>query len=143
MSISGREMVELRILCGGSKTVNRTRTLQKGQLWPLQIPWYRALGEKGVSKRADQYLNIASSRLKTSVSISLIKQSGKGGRLPAWISMDQEAPSKLQMQERNLWDAEKGTDYVGGLQKHCRGVRKKVKTHLELSLPWQRDCTTT
>lgn len=88
-----------------------------------------------MSKRVDQYLNITSSRFKTSVSIPLIKQSGKGGRLPAWISMDQEALSKLQIQERNLWDAGKGTDHVGGLQEHCRGVRKKVKTHLELSLP--------
>ena len=113
------EVVELRILCGGSRAISRTITIL--DFWKANfglfkdllrgIPWVRDL-EGGGGPR--EIVTIQASLPLYSSSVNPHEYEIKQKRQET--CMDQQgASSKTQMEEEGLQKVERGTDHLGGI----------------------------
>ncbi|KAJ7400195.1 hypothetical protein BTVI_107529 [Pitangus sulphuratus] len=108
LDCSDHEMVELRILHGGSKAVSRTRALNfqranfdlfKDLL--IGIPWVKALEDKGIQESWSifkYHFHQAQNQC-----ITMTKKSGKGGRRPVWMSRELLANLKQKKEIYGMW----------------------------------------
>ena len=124
LSCSDHEMVEFRILRGGSRAISRIKTLNfRGANFGLckellgGILWVRFLEGRGVQDGCllfKHHFLCAQDQF-----IPLSKKSSKGGRRPAWMS--KELLAELT-QEKGLRNAESGTGHLGGIQGRCQSI---------------------
>jgi len=93
LGCSDHEMVEFRILCGGSRGISRIKTLDFrranfGLFKELLggIPWARALEGTGVQECWSLFKHHFLHAQDQGIPLS--KKSSKGGRRPAWLSKE-------------------------------------------------------
>jgi len=125
LSCSDDEMVKFRILCGGSSVISMIETLDFrranfGLFKDLLggIPWVRALEGRGVQESWSLFKRHFLHAQEQYILLS--KKSSKGGRRPAWLS--RELLEELG-QKRGLWNVERGTGHLGGVQECCQSMQ--------------------
>ena len=118
------EMVNFRILRGGSRTISRIKTLDfRRANFDLfkellgGIPWVRALESRGVQ---DSWLLFKHHFLHTQDQcIAPSKKSGKGGRRPAWMSKELLVELRWKRKAYRIW----GTGHLGRVQECCQSMQ--------------------
>jgi len=140
LSCSDHEMVEFRILCGGSRSISRIKTLDFrranfGLFKDLLggIPWVRALEGRGVQESWSlfkrHFLHAQDQ------CIPLRKKSSKGGRRPAWMSKEVRAEIRWKRKVHGMWKEGQATwEECKNVVKACRDATRKAKVHLEMNL---------
>jgi len=140
LGCSDDEMVEFRILPGGSRALSRItasdfRRANLGLLKDLLggIPWVGALEGRAVedswSLFKHPFLHVQDR------CIPLSKKSGKGGRTPAWMSKELLAKFKYKRKVYGMWRERQVTwEKYRNIVRECREVMRKSKDHLELNL---------
>jgi len=137
LSSRDHEMVNFRILRGGSRAISRMKTLDFrranfGLFKELLggIPWVRALEGRGVQEswlRFKHHFLHAQYRC-----IPLSKQSRKGGRRPAWMSKELLAELRWKRKVHGMWKEGQATwEEYRNVVKACRDATRKAKVHLE------------
>lgn len=111
------EMLEIRILQGGSQVVRRTRTLnfQKANFGIfkdllIRIPWVRALEEKGNIDHLQERWSIFKQHFLQAQDqcIPICKKSSEGVRTLAWMSRELLVNLKWKREICGMW--KKGKD---------------------------------
>jgi len=137
---SDHEMVNFRILHGGSRAISTIKTLDLrranfGLFKELLagIPWARALKGRGVqecwSLFKHHFLHVQDQ------CIPLRKKSRKGGRRPAWISKELLVELRWKRKVYGMWKEGQATwDEYRNVVRACRDAARKAKVHLELNL---------
>jgi len=140
LGCSDHEMVEFRILCGGSRAISRIKTLDLrranfGLFKELLggIPCVRALEGRGVhecwSLFKHHFLH------DHDWCIPLRKKSRKGGRRPAWMSKELLADLRWKRKFHGMWKEGQDTwEEYRNVVRACRDATRKAKVHLELNL---------
>jgi len=140
LGCSDHEMVEFRILRGGSRAIGRIKILDFrrtnfGLFKDLLggIPWVRTLEDRGVQESwllfKHPFLHAQDQRIPTSKKVS------KGGRRPAWMS--EELLEKLTWKRKvyGMWKKGQATwEEYRNIVRVCRDAARKAKVHLELNL---------
>jgi len=140
LGCSGHEMVEFRILHGGSRAISRITTLDFrranfGLFKDLLggIPWVRVLEGRGVQESCllfKRHFLHAQDRC-----IPMSKKSSKGGRRPAWMSKELPAELKWKRKVYGMWKEGQTTwEEHRNVVRACREAMRKAKAHLELNL---------
>jgi len=140
LGCSDHEMVEFRILRGGSKAISRIKTLDLrranfGLFKELLggIPWARALEDRGVQEcwsLFKRHFHRAQERC-----IPLRKKCSKGGRRPAWLNRELLAELKWKRNVHGMWkDGQTAWEKYRNVVRACRDVTRKAKAHLEFKL---------
>jgi len=108
LSCSNHEMVEFRILRGGSRAVSRIKTLDFrtanfGLFKDLLggIPWTRALEGRGVQECWSLFKHHFLQAQDEGIPLS--KKTRKGGRRPAWISKQLLAELRQKRKVYGMW----------------------------------------
>jgi len=140
LSCSEHEMVEFRILCGGSRAISRIKILDfKGANFGLfkellgGIPWVRAPEGRRIqecwSLFKHHFLH-AQDRC-----IPLSKESRKGGRRPAYMSKELLVELRWKRKVHGMWKEGQATweDYRN-IVRACRDATRKSKIYMELNL---------
>jgi len=134
------EMVEFRILRGGSRAISRITALDfrranfdffKDLLGG--IPWVRALEGRGVQESwilfKHHFLHAQDQ------CIPMSKKSSKGGRRPAWVSKKLLAKLKWKKKVYRMWKEGQATwEEHRNVVRVCREATRKGKVHLGLNL---------
>jgi len=140
LGCSDHEMVEFRILRGGSRAVSRITTLDFrranfGLFKDLLggMPWVRALQAMGVQESwllfKHHFLH-AQDRC-----IPLSKKSSKGGRISVWMSKELLAELRWKRKVHGMWKEGQTTwEEYRNVARACREATRKDKVHLELNL---------
>jgi len=140
LSCSDHEMVEFRILHGGSRAVSRIKTLdfRRANFGLFEellggILWIRALegrgGQESWSLFKYHFLHAQD------WCIPLSKKSSKGGRRPTWMSKELLEELRWKRKVHGMWKEGQGTwEEYRNVVKACRVATRKAKAHLELNL---------
>ena len=140
LSCSDHEMVEFRILSGGSRAICRIKILDFrranfGLFKELLggIKWVRALQGRGIQERwllfKDHFFHAQDRCIPQS------KKSRKGGRRPAWMSKEILAKLRWKRKVHGKWKEGQATwEEYRNVVRACRDATRKVKFHLELNL---------
>jgi len=145
LSCSDHEMVEFRILCGGSRAISRIKALvfrrsNFGLFKELLggILWVRALEGRGVQECRSLFKHHflhAQDRY-----IPLSRKSSKGGRRHVWMSKELLAELRWKRKVHGMWKEGQATwEEYRNVVRACRDATRKPKVHLELNLA--RDVT--
>jgi len=125
LGCSDPEMVEFRVLRGGSTAVSRITTLDFrranfGLFKDLLggIPWVRALECKGVQESWLLFKHYFLRAQDQCIPVS--KKSSKGGRRPTWMSKELLAELRWKRKVYEMWE---GTGHLGGIQEHCQSMQ--------------------
>jgi len=140
LGCSDHEMVEFRILHGGSRAISRIKTLDFrtpnfGLFKELLgvIPRARALEGRGVHEcwlLFKHHFLHAQERC-----IPLTKKSRKGGRRPAWVNKELLAELRWKRKVHGMWKEGQATwEEYRNVVRACRDATRKAKAHLELKL---------
>jgi len=140
LGCSDHEMVNFRILCGGSRVISRIKTLdfRRANFGLFKdlcggIPWVRALEGRGVQ---ESWLLFKCHFLHTQDwCIPLSKKSSNGGRRPTWMSKELLAELRRKRKVYGTWKEGQATweEYRNAVRA-CRDATRKAKVHLELNL---------
>jgi len=137
---SDHEIVNFKSLCGRSKGISRIKTLDfKRDKFGLfkellgGILWVRALEGRGVQERwllfKHHFLHAQDHYIPMS------KKSSKGGRRPAWMSMELLVELRRERKVYGMWKEGQATwEEYRNVVRACREVTRKAKAHLELNL---------
>jgi len=140
LGCSDHEMVEFRILRGGSRAISRIKTLDFSRAnFALfkellgGIPWARALEGRGVQ---ECWLLFKCHFLHAQERcIPLRKKSRKGGRRPAWMNKELLAELRWKRKVQGMWKEGQTTwEEQRNVVRACRDAIRKAKAHLELKL---------
>jgi len=140
LGCSDHEMVEFRILCGGSRAISRIKTLdlKRPKLALFKellggISWVRALEGRGVQEQwllFNHHFLHAQNRC-----IPLSKKSRKGVRRPAWMSKELLAELRWKRKVHGMWKEGQATwEEYRNVVRACRDATRKAKVHLKLNL---------
>jgi len=140
LSCSDHEMIEFRILCGGSRAISRIKTLDlrranfglfKERLGG--IPWARALEGREVQECCSLFKRHFLHAQEWCILLS--KKSSKGGRRPARLNKKLLAEIRWKRKVHGMWKEGQATWKVyRNVVRACRDVTRKAKAHLELKL---------
>jgi len=139
LGCSNHEMVECRILRGGSRVTKRIKALDfrranSGLFQDLLggILWVRALGDRGVQETWSLFKPYFLYTQDWCIPMS--KKSRKGGRTPAWMS--KEILVKLKWKKvYGMWKERQATwEEYRNIVRACREKTMKAKVHLALNL---------
>jgi len=131
LGCSDHEMVEFRILCGGSRVISRIKTLDfKRANYGLfkellgGIPWDRALEGRGGQESWLQFkLHFLHAQERC---IPLRKKSSKGDRRPAWMSKELLAELRWKRRVYGMWKEGQGTwEEYRNVVKACRDAMRE------------------
>jgi len=137
---SDHEMVELRILRGGSRAISRIKILdfRRANFGLFQellrgIPWVRTLEGRGVQESwsllKHHFLHAQDQ------CIPLSKKSSKGNRRPTWMSNELLVELRWERKVYGMWKEGQATwEEYRNVVKACRDATRKAKAHLELNL---------
>jgi len=140
LSCSDHEMVEFRILCGGSRAISRIKTLDFrranfGLFKDLLegIPWARALEGRAVQ---ESWLLFKHHFLHAQEQcIPLRKKPRKRGKRPAWMSREILVELRQKRKVHAMWKERLATwEEYRNVIRACRDAMRKAKIHLELNL---------
>jgi len=135
-----QEMVEFRILHGGSRAISRIKILDfrranSGLFKELLggIPWIRALEGRGVQ---ECWLLFKHHFLHAQEQcIPLRKKSSKGGRRPALMKNELLAELRWKRKVHGMWkDGQATSEEYRNVVKACSDATRKAKAHLEVKL---------
>jgi len=140
LSSSDHEMVELRILCEGSRVVSMIKTLdfRRASFGLFKnllggIMWVRGLEGRGIQESWSLFKHHflhAQDRC-----IPLRKKSRKGGRRPAWMSKELLAELRQKRKVYGRWkEGLAPWEEYRNVVRACRDATRKAKVHLELNL---------
>jgi len=140
LSCSDHEMVEFRILRGGSRAISRIKTLDFrranfGFFKQLlgAIPWVRALEGRGVHEcwlLFKRHFLHAQERC-----IPLRKKWSQGGRRPAWLNKELLVELRWKRKVHGMWKEGQATwEEYRNVTRACRDAMRKAKAYLELNL---------
>jgi len=140
LGCSDHEMVEFRILRGGSRAISRIKTLDfRRANFALfnellgGIPWARAFEGRGVQEcwsLFKRHFLHAQERC-----IPLRKKSSKGGKRPAWMNKELLAEIRWKRKVHGMWKEGQNTwEEYRNVVRACRDATRKAKAHLELKL---------
>jgi len=140
LSCSDHEMVEFRILSGGSRAISRIKPLDfRRANFDLfkellgGIPWDRALEGRGVQELWLLFKNHFLHAQERCIPLS--KKSSKGGRRPAWMSKELLAEIRWKRKVHGMWKEGQATwEEYRNVVRACRDAMRKAKVHLELNL---------
>jgi len=140
LGCSDHEMVEFRILCGGSWAISRLKTLDLrrakfGLLKELLggIPWARAIEGRGVQECWSMFKHHFLQAQEQC--IPLRKKSSKGGRRPAWLNNELLAEIRRKRKVHGMWKKGQSTwEEYRNVVRACRDAMRKAKSQLELNL---------
>jgi len=120
LGCSDHEMVEFRILHGGSRAISRIKTLdlRRADFALFKellggIPWARALEGRGVQECWSLFKRHFLHAQERCIPLRI--KSSKGDGIPAWLN--KEASSRDQVEEKDPWNMERGTGHLGRVQK--------------------------
>jgi len=140
LGCSDHEMVEFRILLGGSRAISRIKTLDLRSAnfglfkeLPGGIPWVRALEGRGVQECWSLFKgNVLHAQERC---IPLRKKSSKGDRRPAWLNKKLLAEIRWKRKVHGMWKEGQATwEEHRNMVRVCRDATRKAKAHLELKL---------
>jgi len=140
LGCSDHEMVEFRILRGGSRALSMIKSLDLrranfGLFKELLggIPWARGLEDRGVQGcwwLFKHYFLHAQEWY-----IHLRKKSSKGGRRLAWLNKELLAEIRQKRKVHGMWKEGRITwEEYRNVVRACRDAARKAKAHLELKL---------
>jgi len=134
------EMVNFRILHGGSRAISRIKSLDFrrasfGLFKELLggIPWARALE----GRRTQEIWSLLKNHfLHTQYQcIPLRKKSRKGGRRHTWMNKEFLAELRWKRKVHEMWKEGQATwEEYRSVVRACRDAMRKAKAHLELNL---------
>jgi len=134
------EMVNFRILHGGSRVISRIKTLDfKRANFGIYkellggILWARALEGRGVQECWSLFKHHFVQAQERS--IHLRKKSSKGDRRLAWLNSELLAELRWKRKVRGMWNEGQATwEEYRNVIRACRDATRKAKTHMELNL---------
>jgi len=137
---SDHEMVNFRILRGGSRAINRIKILDFrrvnfGLFKELLggILWATALAGRRVQENWSLFKHHFLHTQERC--IPLRKKSRKGGRRPTWMSKELLAELRRKRKIHGMWKEGQATwEEYRNVVKACRDAMRKAKAHLELKL---------
>jgi len=140
LSCNDHEMVEFRILRGGSRAISRIKTLDLrwanfGLFKELLggIPWARALKGRVVQECWSLFKRHFIHAQEQC--IPLRKKSSKKGRRPAWLNKELLAGLRWKIKIHGMWKDEQATwEEYRNVIRACRDATRKAKAPLELKL---------
>ena len=140
LSCSDHEMVNSRILRGGSRTISIIKTLdfERANFGLFKellggILWVRALKGRGVQVSWLLFIHHFLHAQKRCIPLS--KKSSKGGRRQAWRSKELLAELRWKRKVYGMWKEGQATwEEYRNVVRACRDATRKAKVHLELNL---------
>jgi len=137
LGCTDHEMVNFRILHGGIRAISRIKTLdfRRANFGLFEellegIQWAKALKGRGVQKCLSPFKHHflhAQERC-----IPLRKKSSKGGRRPAWMSMELLAEIRWKRKVHGMCKEGQATwEEYRNVTRACRDATMKAKVHLE------------
>jgi len=137
---SDHEMVNFRILCGGSGSISKIKMLdfRRANFGLFQnllggIPWVRAFESRGVQESWSQFKHHFLHAQDWC--IPLRKKSRKGGRRPTWMSKELLAELRWKRKVCVVWKEGQATwEEYRNVVRACRDATRRAKVHLELNL---------
>jgi len=140
LGCSDHEMVEFRILRGGSRAISRITALDfKRANFGLfkdllgGIPWIRALEGNRVQESRSLFKHYFLHAQYWCTPTS--KKSSKGGRRPAWMSKELLGKLKWKRKVYRMWKEGQATrQEYRNVVRACREATSKAEVHLELNL---------
>jgi len=137
---SDHEMVEFRILYGGSRAVSGIKTLDFrranfGLFKDLLggIPWGTALEGRGVQESWSLFKHHFLHAQDGCIPLS--KKARRGGRTPAWINKELLAELRWKRKVHRMWkERQAAWEGYRNVVRACRDATRKAKVHLELNL---------
>jgi len=136
LSCSDHEMVEFRILRGGSRAISSIKTLDFrivnfGNFKELLggIPWARALEGRGVQECWSLFKQHFLHAQEQCIHVR------KGGKRPAWLNKELLVEIGCKRKVHGMWKERKATwEEYNYVVRACRDATRNAKAHLELKL---------
>jgi len=140
LGCSDHEMVEFRILRGGSRAISRIKTLNFrranfGLFKELLggILWVRALEGRGVQECWSLFKHHFLHAQERCVPVR--KKFRKRGRTPTWMSKEFLAELRWKRKVHEMWKEGQATwEGYRNVVRACKDVMRNAKAHLELNL---------
>jgi len=140
LGCSDHEMVNFRILRGGSRAISRIKTLdfRRANFVLFKellggIPWVRALEGRGVHESWSLFKHHFLHAQDRCIPVS--KKSSKGGTRRVWMSKELLAKLRWKRKVYVMWKEGQATgEEYRKVVRACRDAMRKAKIHLELNL---------